>query len=225
MKTATTIKERPILFSGPMVNAILAGRKTQTRRNAKPQPHEDWRPDHYGEIHKMIDGDFPLRNGLPITIGWGALNDEGDWGIVCPYGKPGDRLWVREAWSPDHRDFYPNFPIVYRASFGPEYERNERGEVYSSEQKAWYPFRWRPSIHMPRTASRISLEIKSVRVERLQEISEQDAKAEGVESGVQWKDGFCESYVMQYERLWKEINGPESWDANPWVWVVEFSKI
>ena len=188
-----TTKERPILFSGPMVRAILDGRKTQTRRVAKP---------------------------LDIT---------------CPYGSPGDRLWVRETWTPDHAAFYPHFPVCYRAGFGPEYER-KNGHVWSSEQNAWFPWKWRPSIHMPRWASRITLEITGVRVERLNDISEEDAIAEGIHQFAAlslWGNdpkGTPAKLVggnpqEAFALLWESINGEGSWALNPWVWVIEFKRV
>jgi len=166
------MKERPILFSGPMVRAILEGRKTQTRRIVKPQPLRD------RGVMAFNDGEHPQMR--------------------CPYGKPGDRLWVRETWCPDVEPY----TFRYKADGDEPLER------------------WRPSIHIPRWASRITLEVVSVRVERLQNISEDDALAEGitlVERGT--------SPVDQFNKLWESINGPGSWEANPWVWVVEFKRI
>jgi hypothetical protein len=224
--TKTATREKPILFSGPMVRAILDGKKTQTRR-----------------VVKLKNGDMMI--GAPSVVKCTEEQDERghtffgfaseDELYPCPYGQPGDRLWVREAWTPDHADFYPHFRTCYRADGGFEYERNERGEVYSSESKRWYPFRWRPSIHMPRWASRITLEITSVRVERLQEISEADAQAEGGEPGCltcgencidRGGCGYCRpAYRDSFAYLWMELNGRESWDVNPWVWVIEFRRI
>lgn len=131
---------------------------------------------------------------------------------LSPYGQPGDRLWVRESWA-----YHPDFPesthrAIYRADPGVEND---------------VP-RWRPSIHMPRWASRINLEVTGVRVERLQEISESDAKAEGCSvPEIIYPDEPKEhySYAAAYKHLWESINGPGSWDANPWVWVVEFRRI
>jgi hypothetical protein len=219
--STTAIKERPILFSGPMVRAILDGRKTQTRRIVKPQPHDEWRPDHYDEIHKMIDGDFPTRNGLPITIGWGALNDEGDWGIVCPYGKPGERLWVRETWAhttDEKRGWNENSP-------------HGSWPIYRATERQWEVDRWKPSIFMPRWASRLTLEITDVRIERLQEISNEDARAEGVMPGYAHEatyavpTGHPYNAIPLFKNLWSLINGADSWNTNPWVWVVSFRRV
>lgn len=193
-----------------MVRAILDGRKTQTRRIVKPQPtgSSTWLPWNNGQREIFAPNNTAAT---PASL-------------VCPLGTVGDRLWVREAWSPDHAAFYPNFPIVYRADFGDEYERNDRGEVYSSEQKRWYPFRWRPSIHMPRHHSRITLEITGVRVERLQDISPDDAIAEGISIAAEPTPLQKLCAVAEFRNLWQSIYGPDSWDANPWVWVVEFKK-
>lgn len=223
------MKERPILFSAPMVRAVLRDidPKTQTRRICK----------------------LEVRAGMPEPE-WQSLLK------LCPYGQPGDRLWVREAFSGPHI-----------------WERSDDGEVpavppgtWPTDSPIWY---WadgepthgdwtrpRPSIHMPRWASRILLEVTKVRVERLQDISEADAVAEGC----QWPDeddssnlpdcpnclgtglytAFnpltggalpdadcreCDTPVKRYRLLWEQINGPGSWDANPWVWVVEFRRL
>lgn len=207
------MRERPILFSGPIVRAILAGQKTQTRRVAKEFAGRD-------DLDAILRR-FPNQNG-------------------CPYGQPGDRLWVRENF-----DFLPAgghddpqaCEIVYWAdgsseprSAPPDYNPM----IYS------YP-KVRPSIHMPRWASRILLEIVSVRVERLQDISDADAQAEGVE-GHYVEDGwYWRNYLLSdadaavspmltsvedsFRSLWEYINGAGAWDTNPWVWAVEFRRI
>lgn len=209
MITAET-KERPILFSGPMVRAIREGRKTQTRRIIKPQP--DW-------IRPAVGAD-----GVAHGYCGSGPND----GISCPYGRPGDVLWVREAWAPlvvgNERDF------IYRADHHAGLEKRD------GDQK------WKPSIHMPRIACRLILEITGVLVERLNEISGDDAVSEGIDSEVadqtmcfrnyldeqdwfvHWGDGkdWPDAAKESYQSLWELINGPGSWTANPWVWVVEF---
>lgn len=167
-------RERPILFSSPMVRALIAGTKTQTRRVVK-----------------------------------------GEW-IVCPYGGPGDRLWVREShwWFKDEHDpvtgYYPPKLTAEDVEYRADGERPGRS--------------WRPSIHMPRWASRITLEITGVRVERLQDISAEDCIAEGMQSRMREHDAVCD-LRDQYRDLWEHINGPGSWDANPWVWVLEFRRL
>lgn len=219
-----TVKERPILMSGPMVRALLAGRKTQTRRVVKPQPPTDgrWMPWEHSERPGYWFGYAPdgkVRNDV------GAKLDDCGW--VCPYGSVGDRLWVRETWSPDHRNFYPNFPIVYRADNGVTIE--SVGRVYSPEVDAWFAFRWQPSIHMPRWASRLTLEITSVRVERLQDISEDDAIAEGVDavSVADVPRQAAWTRRQDYARLWDHLNAKRGypWASNPWVWVIGFDVI
>jgi hypothetical protein len=172
------MKTRPILFNGAMVRALLAGTKTQTRRVAKGLALE-WLSEGFEPAFVADDA-----NGL------------------CPYGHPGDRLWVRETWRPVnevHADYAADYNASDLGSLGP----------------------WKPSIHMPRWASRITLEIVSVRVERLQDISEGDAIAEGVGGDVTVTPCFS---VDRYRELWESINGPGSWEANPWVWVVEFKR-
>ncbi len=196
------MRERPILFSAPMVRALLAGTKTQTRRIVKSRDLE-WMDVHQG-----------LR--------------EPDNAERCPYGQPGgDRLYVREAWAAPHAyDHLPPRLIPQDARI--HYAATEdRGGLL-----------WRPSIHMPRWASRITLEVTGVRVERLQEISEADAKAEGADcltwSGIEGTAADLIDWPLKevahphrngFAILWESINGPESWNANPWVWVVSFRRL
>ena len=222
------MKERPILFSGPLVRAILEGTKTQTRRIVKLP---------------LID-----RNGSGCEIAGCEINGmlrEGRFDL-CPYGQPGDRLWVRESWQ--YADWTETgYPwIGYRAD-GAKSCIDEIPEEWSERlTDIWAKFwaapsaklsdpanyvidqraaerKWRPSIHMPRWASRITLEITSIRVERLQDISEADAKAEGVEAStfVEMKDG-SPCYSTPYQILWEQINGVGSWEQNPYVWVIQF---
>jgi len=215
-------KERPILFSAPMVRAILAGSKTQTRRIVKMPASWDcfvcadwgngWWP------YKSDDGENPSfdNNEVPLN---------------CPYGIVGDHLWVRETWSSDFSGHYPFDRVWYAADDDRKHDIERRDGVrgiYSPESAKHIPFKWHPSIHMPRAASRIDLEVAGVRVERLQDISEEDAQAEGClplfidGQGVLGAQPF---YRYGFEKLWQSINGAESWDANPWVWVVEFRRV
>ena len=200
-------KERPILFSGPMVRALLAGTKTQTRRPVKGMALEWLRPE-----------------GFTPTFVADPANH------LCLYGAPGDRLWVREAWRAmaEHDASRPldipwRAPVVYEASRHPD---TLFGKL-------------RPGMFMPRWASRITLEVTGVRVERLQDISEADAIAEGIESR---QVSETDSRWLRYDRsedqgkaysttgnpresfrsLWESINGPGLWQANPWVWVLSF---
>jgi len=204
-----------------MVRAILDGSKTQTRRAMKRQPHEEWSPEGYTELH-AFDKDGELNPDK--VVGWGAVNEEGDQGYACPYGRPGDSLWVRETWA-----------------FNPDHPGQHARAIYRADPECKYDTdRWTPSIHMPRAACRILLEIVSVRVERLKDCCEADARAEGVESlrgeGVYWRDYSdpedkntvsltARGPLDSYRTLWESINGAGSWDANPWVWVVEFKRM
>lgn len=202
------MNERPILFTGPMVRAILAGNKTQTRRIAKEFAGRD-------DLDAILRR-FPNQNG-------------------CPYGQPGDRLWVRES---THRR--PMLNLLTGEPLADKYD----GGAYTADGADvltpegfdlawWYSRKSCPSIHMPRFACRLVLEVTGVRVERLQAISEEQARAEGITDGGCTNCGHnepcgCEapapSAIDSFAYLWGSINGPGSWDANPWVWVVEFRR-
>lgn len=209
-----TTKERPILFSGPMVRAILEGRKTQTRRVVKHQPIK-------GDVYPTKD------DGI-----WGAQTERSVTSyFACPHGQPGDRLWVRETWGlldTQPCDGPERATIGYRAD-GDGNAPNGRYQL------------WRPSIFMPRWASRLTLEILRIRVERLQDITEDDCIDEGVPH-----DGlvgyYCEegdpndpedigahrcNWRAGYKQLWDSLNAARGhgWDKNPWVWVIEFKRI
>ncbi len=195
------MKERPILFSAPMVRALLAGTKTQTRRIAKPVRHPD-----LGNVY--APGALVLEHEPQHVID-----------RCCPYGRPGDRLWVREThmnwWKLDPAN--PEGPRLFShvAAYAADGYELEPGE------------QWIPSIHMLRAASRITLDIKAVRIERLSSISETDALAEGSFAWAREQDSpvrDLDEARLVYHQLWEEINGPGSWDANPWVWVVEFER-
>ncbi|MFC5372964.1 hypothetical protein ACFPIF_10390 [Brevundimonas faecalis] len=226
--------ERPILFSDPMVRALLDGRKTQTRRVVKPMPKWAER--------------FPICKPEGMTAGHQIWWWDGELEFVgvaqdCPYGQPGDRLWVREAWAPVPA-------TAYRHSEGVQQVINpddpDMAAIFAAGWDRNIP-KWKPSIHMPRWASRILLEITDVRVERLQDISEADAAAEGL---MTWQgqdcdgdprldgrlydftawgwepprhesDGWMTAYAA-YRDLWNHINGASAWAANPWVWAVSF---
>lgn len=203
------IKERPILFSDPMVGAILEGRKTQTRRVIKPQPPE-------GAV--FITGLLDLRDKRTAAL-WGYeggchgkyANAPKIPAVKCPYGQQGDRLWVRETWGKYLDDGWP----LYRADYD-----DERAAIFGKDLIKG----WRPSIHMPRAASRILLEITGVRVERLQDITGADALEEGFNNACGCPS--CEKDALPwFKDLWEKINGHDAWDANPWVWVIEFKRI
>lgn len=228
--------ERPILFSAPMVRALMAGTKTQTRRAMKPQPTEDFRPLAVGwYTPATYDRHGEMVEGKDI---FGVYGDEE--GYKCPYGAPGDRLWVRESLK-----YITSDPVTgeedspmhcYAASIPPgkssanPYEPNY---LFADDGEPHLPSRSVPSIHMPRWASRLDLEITRVRVERLQDISEADAIAEGLPYSKRWEghgdeEGryfHCTDPRRSYEQLWEHINGEGSWDGNPWVWVLEFKPI
>ncbi len=233
------MRERPILFSSSMARAILDGKKTQTRRIIKPslgssilgntpgRPKIDWQ--------QAVDIRPFLNDGGRSPRWWTAhacRYSSPPAGIIshflCPYGNPGDRLWVRETWANravtvDTHGF-TGAQIVYRAD-------EPKGAEVNGD-----PLRWHPSIHMRREDSRLTLEITGIRVERLNEISEDDAQAEGVEpvwmvagehpepSG-QWTEDHAANYGEAYARLWDKINGPGAWEQNPWVWCISFRRV
>jgi hypothetical protein len=191
-----------------MVRALLAGTKTQTRR----------------AVRKQFAADAIVAE-VPATTpeGWQVSGHSGLWwddagaciddAVRCPYGMPGDQLFVRETWARDDEDG----AIFYRADVGSgngadDWERNRLDGVAR--------YRWRPSIHMPRWASRCTLDVVGVRIERLQDISEEDAIAEGVTNSLHLPGGRFAN--ENYAHLWDTINGEAAWDANPWVWVVAF---
>jgi len=211
--------EKPILFTGDMVKAVLDGRKTQTRRVVKRGVRVEY-------AEPVIDD------------GTGAFYHLGDDEIKCPYGQPGDRLWVRETWQIAH---------IY---VDPETGYGEDGEIYPGRIPAEHPGkpwdvvyaanmddmtmcpedrfirRYRPSIHMPRWASRINLTVTDVRVERVQEISSRDAWAEGCRCKCLSPVPQCAGNAVAFQSIWDSINLKRGygWDVNPWAWVVTFEK-
>lgn len=223
------MKERPILFSGEMVRAILDGRKTQTRRVVRIDDSPVLVGKNVLRRQRGIPADASNVRmcGPYLKCDAPAGSDTVSSRVTCPYGAPGDRLWVRERFFVNHWDCvrgplpksHPecNPPgglaeIIYRADgdFSAHYEQPEGPQV------------WRPSIHMPRWASRITLDVVSVGVERLQAITEDDARAEGpVLCGHD-----CGDARGHFQALWDSINGKRaSWAVNPWVWAVEFRKV
>ena len=184
-------------MQGPLVRATLAGLKTQTRRPIKPQPDDDIVDVEYDAIADLWLGNTQEDNDLGYTSSWAAR---------CPLGKAGDRLWVRETWArPGDEE------IIYRA------DKWAADLVAKWKEDPNCPqVKWTPSIHMPRWACRLFLPLVSVRVERVQDITEDHAKAEGVgPTGGSYREGF--------RAVWESIYG--SWDANPWVWVAEWREI
>lgn len=200
------MKERPILFNGEMVRAILDGRKTQTRRVLNPQPVD------CGIIYTPKNGiqGRLMRWGKKPSLTFGSNNrDLQRVAQQCPYGKPGDRLWVRETFS----IYGEANQIEYRAT--PICGGNPDGG-------------WKPCIFMPRDLSRITLEITDIRVERVQEITFQECLKEGVPEATSMPYmPYQKSTVNDFRELWNSINGPRGygWDVNPWVWVVEFKRV
>lgn len=219
--TQVEVRERPILFSGPMVKAILEGRKTQTRRVINPQPSEAWMNNpniDWSEYYKR--GRFGFKKYLWVCHP--TENKE----IVCPYGQVGDRLWVRETWAKAAPCVSVQPNIVYRANYNHPLDIQPHG--YGIPELG-NDTKWRPSIFMPRWASRITLEITNIRVERLHEIRVEDIVAEGVapENNKAYP-GHLGIYVEAWREGWDKINGKRkgcAWSNNPWLWVIEFKKL
>jgi len=226
------MKERPILFNSEMVRAILEGRKTQTRRMVNPQPPKD---------HKwhgwVIESSCRKDEGKATWSKCSGPLLKNAHRVRCPFGQVGDRLWVRETTKIDRTN-----DSVYLGTYIADgekvlYQNHHDPEYNGSCAHWWYSRDICPSIHMPRWASRITLEITSVRIDRFQDISEKDAKAEGVNKyNCEPISGMYVDYAAKYpvpadnakdsfRTLWQSINGPENWDANPWVWVIEFERI
>jgi hypothetical protein len=239
MKNA--IVERPILFSGPMVRAILEGRKTQTRRIVKPQPPSCIDSLHGNELRKRAP--YEIQDADGNNCGWGFQDEENNY--KCRFGTTGERLWVREkCWSDGCYVYYP--ADCGHKSFVVSDESNGR-----LEQMKGYAGGFRrmvPAIHMPRWACRIVLEIENIRLERLHEITNSDCLAEGIqplgpERVTEWPSSGVEELPVQihiqagkfdnrystvrglFAGIWQQIHGVESWIANPWVWVIQFRKI
>ncbi|EKN4803127.1 morphogenetic protein [Yersinia enterocolitica] len=202
------MNEKPILFNAEMVNAILSGRKTQTRRIIKVQPQVT--EQRLRELGAWQDG-FNLSQQVNAAFQAGFID------VSCPLGKPGDQLWVRETWN-KHGGL-----LTYRA---------DHDWIEEMRKATVCPAKWVPSIHMPRWASRINLLITGVRVERLRDISQEDAQAEGMEL-TGWRPTYSDpdsggEYETPYDNfaeLWTSIYGEESWQANPCVWVIEFERM
>ena len=232
---ADSFKERGMLFTAPMVRAILDSSKTQTRRVVKPIPQMVTESN-----IATWDGDAAALMRLFDQVGRG-----------CPYGHSGDRLWVRETWQ-GYRQTNYEYDEWEEMESPKDRHDNTYVPVYRADDKS-YPEKWLPAIHMPREFSRINLEITGVRVERLQDISEADAAAEGIapnwigsdltgwdpnqhgylphdcdaEGDVPGVDIYDDCWTAKrcFQRLWESINGAGSWAANPWVWVIEFRRI
>jgi hypothetical protein len=215
MSNTMTVKEKPILFRGETVNAILGGRKTQTRR--------------------VVKGEWVYDGETGVGASW-----EPPW---CPYGVEGDRLWVRESWQAWHKTSheYDEWEPITRQWLNDRGLKNvnaarNEGYVDSIQYRATSDNcgPWRPSIFLPRWASRITLEITDVRVERLNDISHEDAIAEGCQ-GYGWVSSSPyiegphtdegELPQEEFQALWESINGAGSWTENPFVWVISFKRV
>ena len=231
--TKIIMKELPILFSAPMIRAILDGRKTMTRRIVKSQFNTVWGSGCPNEsTFTLMNGGQRWKDAFAVHVDRQTASGHWEW-LFCPYGKPGDRLWVRETgWQPCEPT-----PRAWRegADTWPKYVYDADGisEDEANDNRKW-GWRRRSAIHMPRWASRITLEITDVRVQRLQDIDEHDAIAEGCtdratethpdDERLKIECGYFppSSHERAFRLLWESINGAGSWDANPWVWRVEF---
>lgn len=227
------MRERPILFTAPMVRALLAGTKTQTRRALRVQPDEHhWQslPGYELKRSKIVTirerCAVKFSHSIPQNREWETALD---W-LLCPFGQPGDQLWVRESWAPEQYDSL--------AESVAEIEGTLNKPAYRADWEATPArlpaYSWKPSIHMPRALSRIQLEVTDVRVERVQSISLDDCAAEGVyewaaENPPRDAAGNVDKYnnpIRAYAALWDTINGAKHpWESNPWVWVVEFRRL
>lgn len=253
------MKQRPIIFNTDMVRALLDGRKTQTRRPVSKAVEENIRlhagedgSDESSEVefiyakHSDDDGEAQPEEWLCY------LQEYPEEGVIaigqCPFGQPGDQLWVRETFLPDPNsqdDAWDDHHISYFSWSGcgssirdvPSALRSPDNCIYKA---SWVgtDLLWKPSIHMPRWASRITLEITNIRVERVQDITEADAIAEGLNRVSHGPEGTFYSWQRNYphpqnychsddayQDLWCSIYGPEAWDRNEWVWVIEFKRI
>jgi len=207
------MRERPIIFNSEMVRAVMEGRKVQTRRIV-----DKVRPDNCLVVRKPTKTKCGIHTHVLDAVEQG----------ICPFGAVGDRLWVRETWSEDFANYYPNDRVWYAADddrrLDIEVVDGVRG-IYSPESDVHVTFRWRPSIHMPRWASRITLEITGVRVERLTALSDDDARNEGCPAQLPHNPEDEHQARTWFRGLWSELYGEESWQANPWVWVIEFKRV
>jgi len=229
--------ERPILFNGTMVRAILSGAKTVTRRPVVPMA---------GRQRQWLTPTL-LTQSPWLTMCRLSEEDGGDLGaqmehpkggplgwVRCPLGAPGDRLWVRETWCPG--DYWTS-GVVHDPPEDIRYAADNSAISYATgkplhiDTSDWSdPKRWRPSIHMPRWASRLSLDVVSVGVERVHDITEDDARREGIEPvnggwGLAGESWSCGSARGAFQTLWDLIGGDGAWRANPWVWRVEFARV
>lgn len=237
------MKERGMIFNAEMVRAILDGRKTQTRRIMKDRPSDGFHPTHNGydldlNAHWYTPGMVDKKGYLqPAKKDVFGVADENE-GYTCPFGTVGDRIWVRETFQgpliPEDElsEFLGENPDKFESPAYCEYaaDGGPRPEYVDADDNTRHG--WRPAIHMPRWASRLTLEIIGVRVERLNSISQEDAQAEGMEL-TGWRPTYSDpdsggevwTPYDNFAQLWESIYGEESWKANPWVWVIEFKVV
>ncbi|MDR6350870.1 hypothetical protein [Pantoea sp. SORGH_AS_0659] len=221
------MRERGIIFNAEMVRAVLEGRKTQTRRIMKVQPESN----QLGLLRITAS----TNRSDTGKYHWAESNATGNHVrsklFACPFGAVGDRLWVREAFRVHSRPT-DVATLVYKSSEKQSWTHQTHRVPIEKCNKPAVVDKWTPSIHMPRWASRITLEITGVRVERLWDITEDDAKAEGCtfealrfQPGTREVEEMGHTAVYQFGGLWQSIYGEESWQANPWVWVIEFKRV
>ena len=224
------MKSRPILFSTAMVKALLDGSKTQTRRTAKLS-NSQCNGRGFECLRKPSTGEFlPLVNGQ-----WQWKPAAGDdyrpypnIAEYCPYGQPGDQLWVRETTCIAPKHFATPDDTCIKDAEGDLRYVSYKADGHSEDAMRDYKLKWTPSILVPRWASRITLEIQSAHVERLNDITEEDAMAEGcgfLLARHEYLDGNPDRSRQCYRILWEQINGPGSWNLNPYVWALEFKRI
>ncbi|WP_026111569.1 hypothetical protein [Winslowiella toletana] len=220
------MKERPILFSDQRVRALLTGQQTQTRRIMKSlafTPGQDNHEGCYG--FDVISNQMRGRHVMEMS----------DLSYQCPFGQPGDRLWVRETWRgpvvpKEQMADYAKSPEAYRSTRYCQY-RADSSELGSSLDEDNEQSGWQTAIHMPRWASRINLQITGVRAQKIQDISDDDIMAEGVQTDSHFLNNFFtlknDSVAPKeaYMKAWEKQYGGTSWEVNPWVWVIEFSRI
>ena len=230
-------------MSGPLVIATMEGRKTQTRRVVNPQPPEYINELHGGELSKRVP--YSLEDyETGCVLGQGFEDDQGVL-YKCPYGVPGDRLWVREAWRPiEKRDGTDGVEYRCDGVFRPIENTADAADAWLAvrrPEEQWpsrKPVKWRPSIHMPRWASRLLLEVTGIRVERVQDISVDDCFAEGIECPhcpLGGGDGPCVDVFKEFGTLWDSINAdrkdkdgnrlPYAWKDNPFIWVISYKML
>lgn len=230
------MKERPIIFNAEMVRAVLAGRKTQTRRPFPVQPHGEYGEHYNGKMEgpemyepQLFDKYGDAYPGKPI---FGCYTEDGEQGFKCPFGQPGDRLWVRETCKAEELESgLDGVRFAADDAFAPIKDTKEAAEdwlVLSTYRKKKYQHGQSntvPSIHMPRWASRILLEITDIRVERVQDISEADAAAEGSECIIFPNVDDNKTMRDRFRALWNSVYGSDAWTRNDWVWVIDFKRI